>query len=124
METYTKKHTSKKALESHLEKIKKRKGQFEISGNRITYWFPSPGKYDTLQKRINFASKKGNILTFKKPIGINGEWKPQILSHGLDKNRKTGSVKIIGHSYDSPWYGSMNELIDAMDWEQMAAWHD
>lgn len=129
METYTKTHASKKALESHLQKIKNRKGKFEVKGNTITYWFPSSGKaasgkYNTLQKKINFASKKGSILTFKKPIGINGEWKRQILSKGLEKSRRTGAVKIIGHAYDSPWYSNMNELIDAMDWEQMEKWHD
>ncbi|MBI1781660.1 MAG: hypothetical protein HYR66_09865 [Sphingobacteriales bacterium] len=123
MEKYTKTHTSKKALASHLEKIIERNGQYKIKGNNITYWFPGLGKYDTMQKKINFASKKGSILTFKKPIGINGEWKSQILSKGLKKNRKTGAVKIIGHAYDSPWYKNMNELIEAMDWDQMAKWH-
>lgn len=123
MEKYTKTHASKKALASHLETIKARDGKYKINGNTITYWFPGSGKYDTMQKKINFASKKGSILTFKKPIGINGEWKPQILSKGLEKSRKTGAVKIIGHAYDSPWYKNMDELIEAMDWDQMAKWH-
>lgn len=123
METYTKKHSNKRALDSHLEKIKKRGGQYEIEGNTINYWFPNLGKYNTRQKRIKFVSTKGSILTFKKPIGIKGESKPQILSRGLEKSRKTGAVKIIGPFYDSPWYSSMDELLDAMDWEQMARWH-
>lgn len=123
MEKYTKTHTSKKQLASHVETIKARDGKYKIKGNTLTYWFPGSGKYDTMQKKINFASKKGSILTFKKPIGINGEWKPQILSKGLEKSRKTGAVKIIGHAYDSPWYKNMDELIEAMDWDQMAKWH-
>ncbi len=123
MKTYTKKHASRKALDSHAEKIKKRKGQYEIEGNAIRYWFSDPGLYNTLQKKINFAGKMGSILTFKKPIGINGEWKSQIASKGLERNRRTGAVKIIGSFYDSPWYKSMDELIDALDWELMAQWH-
>ncbi len=80
-------------------------------------------KYGTLQKKINFVSKKGSILTFKNPIGINGEWKRQIASTGLKKDRKTGAIKVIGCFYDSPWYKNMEELIAAMDWEKMAEWH-
>jgi len=124
MKEYTKTHASKKVLAIHLEKIKTRNGEYTVKGNTITYWFPSSGKYDTLQKRIDFASKKGSILTFKKPIGINGEQKRQILSKGLEKSKRTGAVKIIGHAYDSPWYKNMDELIDAMDWEQMTKWHE
>mgnify|MGYP001563009726 CR=1 FL=1 len=123
MEKYTKTHTSKKALQSHLAKIKARKGQYNINGNTITYWFGDTGLYNTQQKRIDFASKKGNLLTFKTPITWKGESKKQIINYGLEKDRKAGAVKIIGFGYDSPWYNSMKELIDAMDWEQMAKWH-
>ncbi len=123
MEKYTKTHTSKKALLSHLAKIKARNGQYEIKGNTITYWFGDIGLYNTQQKRIDFVSKKGSLLTFKKPISWKGESKTQIINYGLEKDRKSGAVKIIGFGYDSPWYKSTKELIDAMDWEKMSEWY-
>lgn len=123
MKKYTKTHANKKAFDNHLKKIKAREGQYEINGNTITYWFGDTGIYDTQQKKIDFASKKGNLLTFKKPISWKGESKKQIINYGLEKDRKSGAIKIIGFGYDSPWYKSMKELIDAMDWEQMSKWH-
>lgn len=123
MKKYTKTHANKKAFDNHLKKIKAREGQYEISGNTITYWFGDTGIYNTQQKKIDFASKKGNLLTFKKPISWKGESKRQIINYGLEKDRKSGAIKIIGFGYDSPWYKNMKELIDAMDWEQMAKWH-
>lgn len=82
------------------------------------------GCYDTLQKKIDFATKKGSLLTFKKPIGVKGEWKGQILSiGGIEKDKGSGAIKIVGFTYDSPWYKNINELIDAMDWEKMEGWH-
>ena len=123
MKKYTKTHANKKAFDNHLKKIKEREGQYEISGNTITYWFGDTGIYNTQQKKIDFASKKGNLLTFKKPISWKGESKKQIINYGLEQDRKSGAIKIIGFGYDSPWYKSINELIDAMDWEQMSKWH-
>ena len=40
METYTQKHTSKVALDSHIDKIKNRGGKYEVDGLTIKYWFP------------------------------------------------------------------------------------
>lgn len=82
-------------------------------------------KYDTLEKKIATVKKKGNIITFKKPYyprGTANQGFIQILITGI-KKEKSGAIKLEGMGRDSDWYKSIDELIQAVDFEQMEAWH-
>lgn len=82
-------------------------------------------KYDTIEKRLKFLKKKGNIITFTKPFypwGTAGESRTQIIVEGLKKLR-TGEIKIIGEFYDSDRYKSEEDLIEAIDWKRMEEMH-
>lgn len=82
-------------------------------------------KYDTLEKRIAFVKEKGNIVTFKEqfyPNGTLNQGFTQIAITGFKKD-KSGAAQIIGFGHDSLWYASMNNLLDAIDWEKMEEWH-
>lgn len=82
-------------------------------------------KYDTEEKRIKFVKKKGNLVTFKEKFYPNGTLNQgfnQVAVTGFKKD-KSGAVKIIGFGHDSLWYDSMNDLLEAIDWEQMEKWH-
>jgi hypothetical protein len=79
-------------------------------------------KYSTKAKRIKAVKKEGNIITFKTPFNWHGTSYTQILVTGF--KRQKGSVKILGTNRDSNWYDSMDELLDAIDWDTMSAWHD
>lgn len=82
-------------------------------------------KYDTLDKKIQFLKKKGNIITFKEPFYPNGtanDSRKQIIVGKL-KQHRTDEVKIIGEFYDSNWYKNINELLDAIDWNLMEKMH-
>ncbi len=85
-------------------------------------------KYGTKEKREKFIRRRGNMITFKQPFypgGTSGDSKTQIISGGIEKARKSASVKIIGQwGYDSPWYNSMDDLIDAIDWDWIERAHD
>ena len=50
-----------------------------------------------------------------------GEDFSQILVLGFEKSK--GSVKVIGYSRDSPWYDSMEKMLDAIDCKLMEGWH-
>jgi hypothetical protein len=81
--------------------------------------------YDTKEKKLKAIRKKGNIITFKKPFypngTINGSRK-QIIVTGIKKDR-SGAIKIEGQWYDSDWYDSVEELLDAVNWEWMEGVH-
>ena len=82
-------------------------------------------KYDTLEKKIATVKKKGNIITFKEtffPRGTANQGFIQILVRGF-KKEKSGAVKIEGGGYDSNWHKNMDDLISAVNWEQMEVWH-
>lgn len=82
-------------------------------------------RYDTYEKKLQFLKKKGNIITFKKPFypqGTPNENRRQIIVHSL-KRQRTGEIKIAGAYYDSDWYKSQDELIDAIDWNLMEEMH-
>lgn len=81
--------------------------------------------YATAEEKEDFLTKPGNIITFKEPIypwGTTGESRTQIASRGL-KKKSSGHVKIIGEFYDSPWYGSVKELLNAVNWDWMRRVH-
>lgn len=133
MKTYSKTHSNKTALNNHVSRIKKRGGVCSLSGTTVTYHFPSDKpekktrkkqsklKYDTHEKRLKTVRKKGNIITFKKPFRWMGTEYIQILSYGIQK--QNGHVKIVGAGRDSDWYDNIDELIKAVDWDLMEAWH-
>jgi hypothetical protein len=82
-------------------------------------------KYNTTKKRINFVKEKGNIITFKEmfyPRGTSEKGYDQILVRKFITDKK-GNVKIEGMGRDTNWYKNINELLNAIDWEQMEAWH-
>lgn len=78
-------------------------------------------KYDTLEKRLKFVKKKGNLITFKKPFRWMGEDFTQLVTNGIQKQQ--GSLQIIGFNRDSNWYKGWDELIDSIDWDKMEEWH-
>lgn len=82
-------------------------------------------RYDTEEKKIKFVKKKGNIITFKEPFfpkGTLNESRTQIIVMGTRKE-KSGAIKLEGRFYDSNWYNSMQDLLDAVDWDWMEAVH-
>ncbi|MFN4313306.1 MAG: strawberry notch C-terminal domain-containing protein [Chitinophagaceae bacterium] len=79
-------------------------------------------KYDSREKKIKAVKQKGQIVTFKEKFNWMGEYYLQI---GVEGFRKQGNyVKIIGFGKDSPWYDSMDSLLEAVDWEWMEEAHD
>lgn len=81
--------------------------------------------YDTAEKRLKAIRKKRNIITFKEqfyPRGTSEQGYKQIMVMGVKKDR-SGAIKILGQSYDSNWYNSVDELINAVDWEWMEQAH-
>lgn len=133
MKTYSKTHSNKKALQTHVSRIKKRGGICSISGMTVSYHFPdkkplkglsqkkSKLKYDTKARRIKAVKTKGNIITFKEQFYWKGDKYWQIGVTGFETSKD--SVKIIGFGRDTNWYSSMDELLDAIDWDKMEAWH-
>ena len=82
--------------------------------------------YDTENKRKKAIRKKGNIITFKKKFGPTTDSHKQISSNGLDRytdNQHHKYIKISGRGYDTDWYNSESELLDAIDWEWMEKSH-
>lgn len=69
---------------------------------------------DNKNKKLNYLRKRGNIITFKKPI-FGGNI-TQTISMGIEKDKKTGAIKLIGKHRDSPWFNSEDDLIKAVDW--------
>jgi hypothetical protein len=65
--------------------------------------------------------KKGDIITFKKPMVFKGDeyWQIGV----LDVEVKRGSVRLIGFARITKWYKTFQELNDEVDWEQMDRWH-
>lgn len=133
MKTYSKTHSNKTALKNHVTRIEKRGGICSLSEMTVSYHFPekkqlkglsqkkSKLKYNTKTKRIKAVKTKGNIITFKEQFYWKGDKFWQIGVTGFETQK--GSVKIIGFGRDSKWYSSMDELLNAIDWDTMEAWH-
>ena len=125
MKNYIKKHSNETALKNHVSKIKQRGGVCSINKLTVTYHFPNKNtdtkKYNTKAKKIKTVKKKGNIITFKTPFRWKGTEYSQILVHGFETQK--GFVKIIGFGRDTNWFNSMDELINAIDWDLMEEWH-
>ncbi len=74
-------------------------------------------KYNFLSLEDKIAHiKAGNIITFKNPLP--GRNNGQIGIREIKRN-KSGAIKLLGYFFDTPWYQSERELIDAIDWEWM-----
>lgn len=82
------------------------------------YPFGKKNLYGTTQKKIAAVKKKGNIITFKKQWAYGNGTATQIIVTGFKKT-KSGAVKIGGRFYDSPWYESIDKLLEAVDWKFM-----
>jgi len=88
-----------------------------LKENRITL---RELKYNTDKKKINFLSKKGNIVTFKNRI--NGRWQAVVTK--LEKSRKSDKVKLHGElGFETRWFDDIDDLIDAIDWDFMEDSH-
>jgi len=76
-------------------------------------------RFDTKEKRLSFVIK-GNIVTFKKAQGYNINFKPlkQILVKFIHQPNNS-ACQLIGENFDSEWYNSIDELLDAINWEWM-----
>ncbi len=76
--------------------------------------------YNTKQKKLDAVRTKGNIITFKDKFYPKGKANPghrQIIVQRLQKEK--AGCKIIGEFYNSDWYDSLDDLLDAVDWQLM-----
>lgn len=73
----------------------------------------------TTEEKIKVIKKKGQILTFLRPVKWKGENYTQIMTNGIEKSQ--GSVKLLGTLLDSPWMKSLEELSSLIDWEDYKA---
>lgn len=69
-------------------------------------------------KKEAILRKKGNIIIFKEVLEPTDEGRKSIAVQGFVKSRKTGAVKIEGSAYDTQWFDSMQDLINAVDWSK------
>ena len=126
MKTHVKKHNNDTALKKHVEEIAQLGGLYSVNGKTVTYQLSGkkgkPKKYNTYAKRLKTVRKVGNIITFKKPFRWMGTEYLQIISQGIRKQQ--GHFKIVGSNRDSDWYDSMEDLIEAIDWDKMEGWHE
>lgn len=79
--------------------------------------------YGTTEKKKKTLSTKNNLITFKEPFFWKGESFSQLIVESL-KTYKTGEVAIIGFTRDTPYYKSLEELFDAVDWVKMESYHN
>jgi len=82
-------------------------------------------KYDTRKKRIQFLKEKGSIITFTKPFypsETTSRSRTQIIVQKV-KTPNSGSAKITGQFYKTPWFESLDELLDAIDWDIIEKMH-
>lgn len=66
---YIVKHSAKKALDNHLEKLKKRGGEYEINGLQISYSFPNQAvkSKHVYSSKDEFDKKNPYVLVFFDP---------------------------------------------------------
>jgi hypothetical protein len=83
-----------------------------------TYGNYAKGGMLTDAKKEAILKKKGNIIIFKEVLEPTDEGRKSISVQGFVKSRKTGAVKIEGSAYDTQWFDSMQDLINAVDWSK------
>lgn len=131
-----------------LENGEKKYGQM-VEEDFIEKWLPnklSSKKTDSIKKekkekkelysdaesKLKFIKKFGSMITFKNKFvpdemkmfpEFGGKPKSQVISDGkLEKNDK-GQVRIVGNVFDSPWFDSQEDLLNAIDWDGMREMH-
>lgn len=81
-------------------------------------------RYDTREKRIEFLNRKGSIITFKNPFYPVGSKtsRTQIIAIKIYEP-DSGGIRILGLYCNSDVYNSLDELLDAIDWDEMEIMH-
>jgi hypothetical protein len=69
-------------------------------------------------KKEAILKKKGNIIIFKEVLEPTDEGRKSIAVQRFVKSRKTEAVKLEGSAYDTQWFESMQDLINAVDWSK------
>ena len=83
-----------------------------------TYGRYAKGGMLTDAKKEAILKKKGNIIIFKEVLEPTDEGRKSIAVQRFVKSRKTGAVKLEGSAYDTQWFESMQDLINAVDWSK------
>ena len=76
-------------------------------------------KFESKEDKIKVINKK-SIITFKKPIVWKGEKLKQLKTVKLVTDKKSGRSMIQGTDADTPWFDSVEELLDIVDWKKMS----
>jgi len=69
-------------------------------------------------KKESILKVKGNLINFKELLEPTDDGNKSIIVQNFVKSKKSGSVKIEGRSYDTQWFESMQDLINAVDWSK------
>ena len=69
-------------------------------------------------KKEAILKKKGNIIIFKEVLEPTDEGRKSIAVQRFVKSRKTEAVKLEGSAYDTQWFESLQDLINAVDWSK------
>jgi len=83
-----------------------------------TYGRYAKGGMLTDAKKEAILKKKGNIIIFKEVLEPTDEGRKSITVQRFVKSRKNGAVKLEGSAYDTQWFESMQDLINAVDWSK------
>lgn len=94
-----------------------RKDDFEYGFSDFDPKMADGGELTDFKKEA-ILKKKGNIIIFKELLQPTDEGRKSIAVQGFVKSRKTGAVKIEGSAYDTQWFSSMQDLINAVDWSK------
>ncbi len=81
-------------------------------------------RYDTQEKRIAFLNRKGSIITFKEPFYPVGSKTSRIQIIVVKiYEPDSGGIRILGLHCNSPVFRNMDELLEAIDWDDMEIMH-
>lgn len=69
----------------------------------------------TMDQKVKAIRKKGNILTFKKPLKWKGDEYKQILITQVEKSQ--GSYRLHSEIFYTQWAKSLEELTELIDWK-------
>jgi len=81
-------------------------------------------RYDTHEKRMAFLNRKGSIITFKEPFYPVGSKTSRIQVNVREiYYPDSGGIRILGLFCNSPVFKNMDELLRAIDWDEMELMH-
>jgi hypothetical protein len=103
MEKYTKKHISKVALNSHINKIEKRGGKYEVDGFNIKYWFPI--NKISINPSKNLPISKLDTSFLKKPQNETRLYSMNVVGRG------DGEEVVYRKSIGTPTIKEVNKII-------------